>query len=69
MAGNGWKELEMARNGWNWLEMEGIAGNDWKLIKMTRIMLENQMGRPYHSFDCVLYEFSYCRVMFGKLNH
>ena len=51
MSENGWKWLEMA---WNWLEMEGTAGNGWKLIKMKMMMLENQMGWPYHSFDCVL---------------
>ena len=44
----------MAKTCWKWLEMEGTAGNDWKLIKVTMIMLDNQMGWPYHSFDCVL---------------
>ena len=51
---NDWKWLEMARTGWKWLEIEGTAGNGWKLNKMTMMMLENQMGRPYQSFDCVL---------------
>ena len=55
MTGNGWKGLEMAKTGWNWLEMEGTAGNGWKLIKMTMMMLENQMGWPFHSFHCVLF--------------
>ena len=43
--------MEIAITGWKWLEMEGTAGNGWKLIKMTMMMLENQKGWPYHSFD------------------
>ena len=33
-------------------EMAGMAVNGW--MKMTMIMLENQTGWPYDSFDCVL---------------
>ena len=59
LAGNGW-------TGWKWLEMTDIAGNCWKLMEMTgngrkwlymADMVKNQMGRPYHSFDCVLFKF------------
>ena len=33
----------MARTGWKWLEID----------EMTMTMLQNQMGWPYHSLDCV----------------
>ena len=31
----------MASTGWKWLEIEEMAGNGWKLIEMTMIMLES----------------------------
>ena len=40
----------MARTGWKLLEMEGTAGNGWKLIKMIMMMLENQMEWHYYSY-------------------
>ena len=42
----------------NWLESAGNGLNGyygWKLIKMTIMMLENQLGWPNHSFECVLF--------------
>ena len=54
IAGNGWKWLEVAGSGWTWQEWLKNAGNGWKWMKMTMLMLENQMGWPYYSFDCVL---------------
>ena len=39
----------MARTGWKWLEIEGTAGNGWKLNKMTMMMLENQMEWTHHN--------------------
>ena len=36
----------MARYGLKWLETEETAGNRLKLIKMTMLMLGNQMGWP-----------------------
>ena len=66
MAENSWKWLdwlEMAENGWKWLELGGMSrkwlemsGNGWKCLgtnEITMMMLENQMGWPYHSLDCV----------------
>ena len=68
MAGNGLSGLK-------WLEMAGIdqkmAGNIWKwlkllevvltmMMKMTMMMVNNQIGWPYHSFDCVLFRASKC---------
>ena len=36
MAGNGWKGLEMnTGNCWKWLEMAGMAGTDFKCLKMA----------------------------------
>ena len=55
IADNGWKWLKLAENSWKKGEkMVEMAGNGWKQMKMAIIMLENQIGWPYHIFDCVL---------------
>ena len=50
MAVKGSKLLQMSENGRKWLEMALTM----KMKNMMMIMMENQVGWPYDSFDCLL---------------